>query len=74
MDPLFTWFTTIVLVVGVVALALTVWALVDLLRTPEPRNASKLVWVILLLATNVVGVVLYVFLGRPRTATAAARR
>jgi type VI protein secretion system component VasK len=56
----------VLVVLGLVALAVTVWALVDVLRTPEPRSASKLIWVILILGTNLLGVLLYAWLGRPR--------
>ena len=57
---------TVLVVLGVVALVFTVWAIVDVLRVPEPRSASKLVWVILILATNLLGALLYLWLGRPR--------
>ena len=42
MDPNIALLVVLV-VLGLVALAVTVWALVDVLRTPEPRSASKLI-------------------------------
>jgi len=64
----------VVAILGVLAVAFTVWAIVDVLRVPQPRSATKLVWVILLLATNVLGALLYLWLGRPRAPAPLAAR
>jgi type VI protein secretion system component VasK len=65
---------TVLVVLSVVALVFTVWAIVDVLRVPEPRSAGKLVWVILILATNLLGALLYLWLGRPRAAAPLSAR
>jgi hypothetical protein len=60
--------------VGVGALVLWIWALVDAIRVPDDamyRVGTKLVWVLVILLAGILGAVLYLILARP---TAAARR
>jgi hypothetical protein len=44
------------------------WMLVDLLKRefPEERENEKIVWLLVLLALNLIGAVLYFFLGREK--------
>ena len=52
-------------------LALWVWSLVDPIRVADDsafRAGSKVVWVIVIALTGLIGSVVYVVMGRPRTA------
>lgn len=48
-----------------------VWSLVDAVRVPDDsafRAGSKLIWVIVIAVTGLVGSIVYLAMGRPRTA------
>lgn len=52
-------------------LAFWVWSLVDAVRVPDDsafRAGSKVVWVIVIALTGLIGSVVYLVMGRPRTA------
>ena len=48
-----------------------VWSLVDAVRVPDEsafRAGSKVIWVIVIAVTGLIGSVVYLAVGRPRTA------
>ena len=48
-----------------------VWSLVDAIRVPDDsafRAGSKVIWVIVIAVTGFIGSVVYLVMGRPRTA------
>ena len=48
-----------------------VWSLVDAVRVPDDsafRAGSKVIWVIVIAVTGFIGSVVYLAVGRPRTA------
>ena len=52
-------------------LAFWVWSLVDAVRVPDDsafRAGSKVIWVIVIALTGLIGSVVYLVMGRPRTA------
>jgi hypothetical protein len=52
-------------------LVLWVWSLVDAVRVPDDsafRAGSKVVWVVVIAVTGLIGSVVYLVMGRPRTA------
>lgn len=58
------------LLFGVLAVALTVlwvWALVDVVKTPDARFklGNTLVWVIIIAVAGWLGAIIYVLVGRP---------
>lgn len=60
---------------GLVALflALWIWALVDGIRVPDDsmcRTGNKLVWVLVIAVTGIVGALIYMAIGRPSSTTA----
>ena len=63
--------TLIVLLLIAAAIALWLYTLVDIVRTPESelRSASKTTWALIVLLAHVPGAVLYLLLGRPTRAT-----
>jgi hypothetical protein len=51
------------------ALALYIWFIVDVLRTPRTtvRNLPKIVWLLIVVLIPLLGGVLWIFAGRPRS-------
>lgn len=47
-----------------------VWSLVDAIRVPEGsfRAGSRVVWVVVIAVTGLIGSIVYLAVGRPRTA------
>lgn len=48
-----------------------VWSLVDAIRVPDDsafRAGSKVIWVIVIAVTGLIGSIVYMVMGRPRTA------
>ena len=48
-----------------------VWSLVDAIRVPDDsafRAGSKVIWVIVIAVTGLIGSIVYLAMGRPRTA------
>jgi uncharacterized membrane protein len=48
-----------------------IWTLVDAIRVPDDsafRAGSKLVWVVVIAVTGFIGSIVYLVMGRPRTA------
>ena len=48
-----------------------VWSLVDAIRVPDDsafRAGSKVIWVIVIALTGLIGSIVYMVMGRPRTA------
>jgi len=51
---------------AVVAFALAVFCLVDVIGTREPRNLPKWAWIVMILLFPLVGSLVYLFVGRPK--------
>lgn len=53
-------------------IALTIYAFIDCLNTPEEevKHLPKVVWVLIILLFSIVGPVVWLFAGRTRTAAA----
>lgn len=51
-----------------VQVALQVYALIDLSRRPTVAGGRKWVWVVVIVAGNLVGAIVYLAVGRPATA------
>jgi hypothetical protein len=61
------------LIIGVVlaAIGFWIWMLVDAVRVPDDsayRAGSKVVWVVVIAVTGFIGSLIYLVMGRPRTA------
>ena len=61
-----------VILLAVLALvAMWVWSLVDAIRVPDDsafRAGSKVIWVVVIALTGLIGSAVYLAMGRPRTA------
>lgn len=56
------------LLLGIIALIIWIWALVDVIITPEGtfRVADKAIWVLVVLFAGTIGAIVYIAVGRPR--------
>jgi hypothetical protein len=52
------------LLLGVAYLAIWIWALVDAIRNPALDNTTRLIWVLVILFTQLIGAVIYLVIGR----------
>jgi hypothetical protein len=54
-------------IIGVVGLAVWLYALVDVIRTPDGqyRAGNQLIWILVILFANVIGAIIYLAVGRP---------
>jgi len=68
----FLLFTIGMMGMGVAALAFWIWMLIDCVtHTPSTENL-KLIWILVILFTHVIGALIYFFVQRPKNATAMA--
>lgn len=57
-----------VLLIAIGAFVLWVWTLVDVIRVPSDdrfRAGSQLIWVLVIVFTQVIGSIIYLAIGRP---------
>jgi hypothetical protein len=62
-----TLFAIPVVLIGLLGLALWIFALVDVIRTPDGqyRTGNQLIWILVILFANLIGAILYLVMGRP---------
>jgi hypothetical protein len=71
MDGSFGIFFAIMLLLGIAGFAVWIWALVDVVKVPDDssfRAGNKLIWVLVIVFTGVVGAIVYLIVGRPSSA------
>jgi hypothetical protein len=64
------WFVVLLVLLGT---AVWIWALVDCLLHESAHGNAKLIWIIVIVFTHVVGAILYMLLRRPRRMVATSR-
>ncbi len=52
--------------VGLCALAFWIWMLVDCIKHESSEGNDKIVWVIIIVATKLIGAIVYYFARRPQ--------
>ena len=58
----------VIFILGIAAFIFWVWALVDVVRMPDDsmfKAGNKLVWVLVIAITGVIGAIIYLVVGRP---------
>ena len=61
-------FFALIFLMWIVGFAALIWGLIDVIRVPDDsmfRAGTKLIWVLVILLANVIGVIVYVAIGRP---------
>lgn len=51
-------------IVGLAGLAFWIWALVDAIKNPALDSTMRIVWVLVILFTSILGAVIYLAVGR----------
>jgi hypothetical protein len=59
------------MLVAIGGFVLWVWALVDAIRNPLLDNTMRIVWVLVIVFTNVIGAIIYLAIGRNAPSRAA---
>jgi len=59
MIGLYTIFVGVISVIVIIVLVIIIKIIVNIIENPNINNNSKLFWVILLLTTNIVGLIVY---------------
>jgi len=54
---------SIILFTGLIPLAVTIWALIDVIKSNFDKDVNKIVWIIVILGIPVIGAILYFFIG-----------
>ncbi|HWL90364.1 MAG TPA: PLD nuclease N-terminal domain-containing protein [Actinomycetota bacterium] len=65
----------IFLILALAAFIFWVWALVDVVKVPDDsmfRTGNKLIWVLVIVLTGVVGAIIYLVVGRPAPGSRAS--
>jgi hypothetical protein len=60
------------LTLGIAAFAFWIWAIVDVVKVADDsmfRAGNKLIWVLVIVFTHVIGAIIYLVVGRPEPAT-----
>ncbi|MEE8165828.1 MAG: PLD nuclease N-terminal domain-containing protein [Myxococcota bacterium] len=63
-----------VLAIAVCAVAFWIWMLVDCIKHESSEGNDKIVWVIVILATKLIGAIVYYFARRPKRMRLASGR
>jgi len=53
-------------ILGLVALILWIWALIDAIQNPGLNSTERLVWILVIILTSTLGAILYLLIGRNR--------
>jgi len=62
----------VILLIGLVCLAIWIWALIDAIRNPALESTMRIVWLLVIFFTGIIGAIIYLLIGRSR-GTAIAR-
>jgi hypothetical protein len=55
-------------ILGIIALVVWIWALVDAIGNPSLNPTERLIWILVIVLTNTIGALLYLLIGRNRRA------
>ena len=56
------------LLLGIAALVLWVWALISAIQNPALDSTMKIVWVLVIVFTGIIGAIIYLLVGRNKSA------
>jgi hypothetical protein len=58
----------LIFLMWIVGFAAVIWGLIDVIRVPDDsmfRAGDKIVWVLVIMFANVIGLIIYLAIGRP---------
>nr|CBH39505.1 hypothetical membrane protein [uncultured archaeon] len=53
-------------VLGILGLILVIWAIIDIVKQERFTDLEKLIWVLIVIFFNIIGVIVYYFVGRAK--------
>ena len=56
----------IFLALAIVTTVFWIWMLVDCVTNPRLRDMEKVVWILVIIFTHIIGAIIYYFVGRQR--------
>jgi len=59
-------FSAVIAVVALAALAFTIWMLIDAIKRVPSEGNTKLIWILVIIFTGVIGSAIYFFVQRPK--------
>lgn len=65
------WLLMFIVIVGlgIASLVVWIWALVDAIKNPALDSTMRLVWILVIIFTQIVGAIIYLAVGRSGTRT-----
>ena len=63
---MFSWSFTFIPILGLLVLILVIWAIFDIVKHEEFSDIEKLIWVLVVVFLNIIGVIVYYLAGRPK--------
>jgi hypothetical protein len=58
----------VAVLLGLVSLVIWLWALVDAIKNPALDSTMRLIWILVLIFTGILGAIVYLLIGRAKTA------
>jgi hypothetical protein len=59
-------------IVGLAAFAVWLWMLIDAIKYTPSENNLKLIWILVIILTGIIGALIYMFVQRPKNQAMAA--
>ena len=63
---MFSWLFTFIPILGLLVLILVIWAIFDIVKHEEFTDIEKLIWVLVVVFLNIIGVIVYYLAGRSK--------
>jgi hypothetical protein len=57
----------VAMLLGLVTLVFVIWALVDAIKNPALDSNMRLIWVLVIIFTGILGAILYLLIGRTKS-------
>jgi hypothetical protein len=61
----------VAIIAGIAFLAIWIWALVNAIQNPALDSTMRMIWVLVIVFTGIIGAAVYLLVGRDSTSTAA---
>ena len=62
----------LMVILSIAALGVWIWALVDAIQNPALNSTMRLVWILVIVFTQIIGAIIYLAIGRSRKTASGA--